>query len=148
MGFAHPVAAADVALSCVLTDEEIVFTPPSSLHTSSMRRQIAETADLAIKQSVLITRLGSPCDRIPGHITSTNVDVSCSFRPEGIGRSAIEIKIDLQQATISETWDMIESDGSKSDFYRHGTCKAGDAALRVADRASPIREPSALIAAQ
>lgn len=138
--FPHSVAAADMTLSCVLTDEDIVFVPgaasPSPPVTLSAQRQITEKADLAIRQSVLYTPAGAPCDRVSGAITNTNVDVTCSFRPEGIGRAAIEFQIDLKRGVITETWDTIEHDGSQAHFSKHGTCTTGEAP-RVAERSPP-----------
>jgi len=145
--FPQPVSAADMGLSCILTDEDIVFVPPSPSGTLSVQRQITEKAQLAIKQSVLLTPAGSPCDRMSGAITNTNVDVTCSFPPEGIGRAAIEIQIDLKRGTITETWDMIEHDGSQSHFYKHGTCSEAEPP-HLADRSQPASEPSTQIASR
>ena len=145
--FPQAVSAADIALSCVLTDEDIVFVPQAPSGALSVQRHITEKADLAIRQSVLLTPAGAPCDRIAGSITSTNIDVSCSFPPQGIGRAAIAIQIDLRQGTITETWATIEHDGSQSHFYKHGTCTVGDAPL-VAEGPAPAIEPSLRIAVQ
>ena len=150
----HSAAAAEMALACVFTDEDIVYvpasppgTPASPSGTLSVHRQIAGETELAIKQSVLLTPAGSPCDRIAGAITHTLVDVSCSFPPQGIGRAALAIRIDLDRGTIVETWDTIEHDGSQSHFAKHGTCTFGEPP-RIAERSSPANEPTALIAAR
>jgi hypothetical protein len=116
------VTAADVAISCALTKEEILFIDRTSPEGIAVHKDITETVDFTISDSALVTPMGSPCDRIVGVTTGANLDVSCSFPPDRDSQASIKIRINRQVGTISETWEIVEDDGSQSHFHKDGTC--------------------------
>jgi hypothetical protein len=122
IAFPQSVTAADVAISCALTKEEILFIDQASPVGLSVRKDITETVNFTISDSELVTPMGSPCDRIAGVTTGANIDVSCSFPPDQDTQASIKIRINRQVGTISETWEIVEHDGSQSRFHKDGAC--------------------------
>jgi hypothetical protein len=110
--------AAAVAISCALTKEEIFFVPEPSAELTSVEKDIDGTAYFTVTEAAPVTAMESPCDRIAGVTTGAHIDVTCSLND----RASIRIQIDRQLTTISETWDIIEDDGSKFRYYFDGTC--------------------------
>ena len=118
--------AADVAISCALTKEEIFFVPEPSADLTSVQKDIDGTAYFTVTESALVTTMESPCDHIAGVTTGAHIDVTCSLND----RASIRIQIDRQLSTISETWDIVEDDGSKFRYYLDGTCTTRPSANR------------------
>src|SRR5580765_2570303 len=108
--------AADVAISCTLTKEEIFFVAEPSTELTSVQKAIDGTAYFTVTESALVTTMGAPCDRIARVNTGAHIDVTCSFND----KASIRIQIDRQLPTISETWDITEDDGSKFRYYLDG----------------------------
>jgi hypothetical protein len=114
--------AAGIAISCALTKEDIFFVSGAPPDEPSARKDLAETANFTIADSMVVTAMASPCDRITGGITRVKIDVTCSFPADKNNRASIRIQIDRQLGTISETWDIIEFDGGKFRYNLDGTC--------------------------
>jgi hypothetical protein len=114
--------AAEAAISCVLTKEEVYFVSKSSPDGATAQRDINGTANFTVASTALRTALASPCDSIDGAVSGTNINAMCSFLPDKSKPSSITIQIDRQLGTISETWDITEYDGTNFRYFISGTC--------------------------
>lgn len=119
--FPQPLAAADIPIACTLTDAEIIWVGSASPEGMSVRKQISETAHFTISDAGLVTPMGAPCDRIAGAIGDM-IHASCSFPPIGKSRASIKLQIDRRLGSITQTWDIIEEDGSQTHYSKNGTC--------------------------
>jgi hypothetical protein len=119
----QPLTAAGIAISCVLTTEDILFA--SAEPPTPIRREIEGTTNFTIADSALVTAMASPCDRIEGGIGTAKIDVSCSFPTDNNTQASIRIQIDRELGAISEIWDITEYDGSKVRHSLAGTCMMG-----------------------
>ena len=114
--------AAGIAISCALTKEDIFFVSGVAPGEASARKDVEQTANFTIADSMVVTAMTSPCDRIAGGITKAKIDVTCSFPMDKNNQASIRIQIDRQLGTISETWDIVEFDGGKFHYSLDGTC--------------------------
>jgi hypothetical protein len=121
----YAVAAA-TAISCVLTKEDIFMVSKNSPNGTSVQRDITRNTKLTVTDTALLTLMEPPCDRFertePGADSGADIDVTCSLMPAKDMPASLRIQLDRRLGTISETWDIIESDGSKFRYSGIGTC--------------------------
>jgi hypothetical protein len=134
------VAAADAAISCVLTKENILFTPDFAQAQNAAEKDIAGVAHFKIDGADLTTSMGAPCDRVAGAVTDAAVDASCTFAADKNSQVAIRLAIDRQAGIISETWNIVESDGSTYRYLIDGTCNTRQPDRLIAGLAHPVRQ--------
>ena len=115
-------AAADIAISCALTDESIALTVPGATAAQTAERRISETEHLTIGDAVLLTPVGAPCNRMDATMSGPIVDASCAFPMVGNSQATLAITIDRDSGVISEVWDIVELDGSLSHNSKAGLC--------------------------
>lgn len=118
--------AAATAISCVLTKEDIFIVSKNSPNGTSVQRDIARNTKLTVTDTALLTLMEPPCDRFErtetGADSGADIDVTCSLLPGKDMPASLRIQLDRHLGTISETWDIIESDGSKFRYSGIGTC--------------------------
>lgn len=118
--------AAATAISCVLTKEDIFIVSKNSPNGMSVQRDITRNTKLTITDTALLTLMEPPCDRFErtdtGADRGADIDVTCSLLPAKDMPASLRIQLDRRLGTISETWDIIESDGSKFRYSGIGTC--------------------------
>ncbi len=122
--------AAATAISCVLTKEDIFIVSKNSPNGTSVQRDITRNTKLTVTDTALLTLMEPPCDRFErtdtradtGADSGADIDVTCSLLPGKDMPASLRIQLDRRLGTISETWDIIESDGSKFRYSGIGTC--------------------------
>jgi hypothetical protein len=122
----NSAVAAATAISCVLTKEDIFIVSKNSPNGTSVQRDITRNTKLTVTDTALLTLMEPPCDRFErtdtGADSGADIDVTCSLLPGKDMPASLRIQLDRRLGTISETWDIIESDGSKFRYSGIGTC--------------------------